>query len=131
MRSSLSASLLALLLWGLWAFFPRYGGQFMDPRSLTLYQALGGLVAAVALLVSSPGKLGIHAAGGAAGLLSGACAVLGIYFYTLALERGNPTVVVSLTSLYPLIAIGLFFIFYRDPISVRQGAGILCSLVAI
>lgn len=131
MQSSLFLSLLALCAWGLWAFFPRYGSQLMESRSLTLYQAIGGLFAAVLLLATSPSKVGSHPRGVAAGLLSGACATVGIYFYTLAMERGNPILVVSISSLYPLIAIFLFFIFFRDPISVRQGAGILCSLLAM
>lgn len=131
MQSPLFLSLLALCAWGLWAFFPRYGSQFMESRSLTLYQAIGGLFAAVALIATSSSKVGSHPAGVAAGLLSGACATIGIYFYTLAMERGNPSLVVSISSLYPIICICLFFIFFRDPISVRQGAGILCALVAM
>lgn len=124
-------SLLALIFWGLWAFLPRFAVVYIQPRSLTLYQTVGIVLGVLVILSLSSWKLETHPVGIFIGILSGALGIFGTFFYNMALRKGQASVVLTMTALYPLVALILVFLFFREMITWKQGIGIVMALVAM
>jgi transporter family protein len=51
--------------------------------------------------------------------------------YLFAVSRGPVTIISTVTALYPILAVLLAYLFLNEPISVKQGLGILLGPVAI
>ncbi len=131
MREWLLFSFLTLLFWGLWAFFPRFAVVYIHPRSMAVYQTVGQIVAVAALLLFTTWNVEWHPLGALYAALTGVFGVTGFFFYSLALQKGNASVVTALTSLYPLIAVVLFFLIFREVVTMKQGIGIAMALGAV
>ena len=131
MKDWLLCSLLALLFLGLWAFLPRFAIDYIQPRSLLLYQVLGIVLAFTAIFALGSGKIEVHPIGSFVGILSGMCGITGSYFFNTAMQRGKASVVLGLTALYPLVALVLVFLVFREAVTVKQGAGIAMALGAV
>ncbi len=124
-------SLLTLVFWGLWAFLPRFAVGYIQPRSLTMYQAVGIMLATIVILSLTPGKPETHPMGIFIGIVSGALGILGSYFYNIAMRKGQASIVLTMTALYPIVTLILIFLFFREMISLKQGIGIVMALVAM
>lgn len=131
MKDWILFSLLSLLFWGLWAFFPRLAVGYIQPRSMIVYQVIGQVIVVAIFLLLTSWKIEFHPAGALYAGLTGAFGTIGFYFYSLALQRGSASVVTALTSLYPMIAVILFFLLFREMISAKQGVGIAMALGAV
>jgi transporter family protein len=123
--------LAALVSWGCWGLFPKLATNYISPRSAFMYEALGAALAAVCVAVFLGAKPEVNAKGMLFGVLAGAAALAGAWFYVNAAALGRVSVVVTLTALYPLITIVLAFVVLREPIGLRRGIGMLLALAAI
>jgi transporter family protein len=65
------------------------------------------------------------------GILNGVLSGIGLLAYYAAVSRGKVSVVGPVTSLFPLLTVGLAFIFLRERLNRVQAAGVALSLVAI
>lgn len=131
MRDWIIFSLLTLLFWGLWAFFPRFAVAYINPRSMVVYQTVGQIVAVAALLLFMGWNVEWHPLGGFYAALTGVFGVTGFYFYSLAIQKGNASVVTAITALYPMVAVVLFFLIFREVVTMKQGIGIAMALGAV
>lgn len=123
---------LALLLWGLWAFFPKLAqARLGDAFSGVLYQYLGSLVGVGVLIVARG-----HAAptweprGALYAGLAGLAATLGMLFYYRACATLNVSLVAAVTALYPVIVVGLAWPLLGEALSPRQWLGVGMALGA-
>lgn len=123
-------ALLSLLFYGLWGFFPKLAVGHLDPRSALLYQLSGTAVVVLLGLLLGP-TLQFNARGAAGAALMGVSGALGSLFMFLALGRGRASVVVTLTALYPLVTLLLAFLILKEPITLKQGLGMLLALAAM
>lgn len=130
MENWLLYSFLALLMWGAWAFFPRLAVRYLDPKSVLMFGVLGVLLVAAVLLLFGF-KPEIHAQGIFFSMLSGIAGILGTLFFIYALSLGKSSLVITLSALYPIVALFLAFIILKEPITMIQGAGILLALVSM
>ena len=131
MKEWLLYSFLTLFFWGLWAVFPRLAVIYLPPRSVLVYQVAGQVVITLLLITLTSWTVQFNPMGALFAGLAGAFGTIGFYFYSLALQKGNASVVTALTSLYPLIAVILFLVILREVISVKQGIGIVFALLAV
>lgn len=131
MNSWFFHALVAVTLYGLWGFFPKLAVGFMPPRSVLIWQAAG--VVAVALLTFAVNGFRVEAPprGILFATLAGASGMAGTLFYIIAASRGRISLVVSLTALYPVFTLALAAWFLREPLSLRQMAGMLLAMVAV
>lgn len=122
------------LCWGAWGVV----SKAMDDAKLSAYQIqllfTVGLVLPAGLAAASPRvRDGSRKARGfgwgvAAGFLGG----LGnLAFYAALSQGGKASVVVPLTSLYPLVTLSVAVPFLRERLNRVQAAGILVSVVAV
>ncbi|MBW2465831.1 MAG: EamA family transporter [Deltaproteobacteria bacterium] len=124
-------TILSLVTFGFWGFFPKLAVQYINPQSALIYQVLGGMFVgamALALIGFRPQTqpMGILFA-----LLTGITGVLGTLFYYAAASRGQISIVVSLTALYPLITILLAILFLHETLNLRQMVGLCFAIGAI
>ncbi len=125
--------LLAFVLWGLWAFLIKLAGRyFTSGFTLLLYGASYFIVVTLLSLlffrneinkdIFNIGLVFIVIASIASGLAN-------LFFYS-ALSKGNASLVVPLTALYPLITIILSLVILKESLSFYQIIGIVFALVA-
>jgi len=122
---------LAFLFWGLWAFFEKVGTKYLDPASILIYETLGIIVVTLFLLISVKFKVPFNSRGAFFAFASGIVATIATIFFLFALTKGKVSVVVLLTSLYPLVTIILSILFLKEKLDFREVAGIMFALIAI
>lgn len=122
---------IALLLWGWWGFFPKLATNYINPKSVLIYQAIGMVIIAILVLFLVRFKPEIHTKGITFAILSGIAGALGGLFFLFAISRGKASVIVPATALYPLVTIILAFLILKEPITLKQGIGIILALTAM
>ncbi|MDD5451921.1 MAG: EamA family transporter [Desulfovibrionales bacterium] len=131
MHNWFSPSIACLILWGIWGFFPKLATNYLPPRSVFIYQAIGTLIVIFSVLISIDFRPEINTRGIIFSILAGLAAALGTVFFLLALAKGKASVVVTMTALYPLITLLLSAIFLKETLTLKQALGVLFSLAAL
>lgn len=131
MKDWVLPTILTLFVWGFWAFLPKIAIRYIDPYSAMVYQALGGILVGLGVLIALKFKVQFNIPGFSYGLAIGLLGFFGAFMYLVAVSRGPLALVAPLTALYPVLAIILSFVFLHEAVSLKQGIGIALSLVAI
>lgn len=124
-------TLLAMLTFGIWGFFPKLAVTYISPQSAVIYQVLGGLIVGIVGLAMVDFKPETHPMGILYAILTGITGVLGTLFYYAAASKGQISIVVSLTALYPLITILLAVVFLHETLVLKQVIGLCFAAAAI
>ena len=124
-------TVLAMVTFGAWGFFPKLVVNYISPQSAVIYQVLGGLLVGIVGLAMVNFKPETHPMGILYATLTGITGVLGTLFYYGAASRGQISIVVSLTALYPLITILLAIIFLHETLVLKQVIGLGFAVTAI
>ena len=131
MQPWVTPAALAFLCWGIWAFLPKLTTRFIDPRSAIVYEAVGGVMVALFILVLLDFRPASDWRGVTLGAITGVLGALGALAYLFAVLRGPVTLISTVTALYPVVAILLAHLFLHESISLKQGLGIVLGLIAI
>lgn len=131
MQSWLIPASAALIIYGLWGFFPKLAVSYISPASALIYEIGGAMLVGLASLFWVGFQPETHPKGILFAVLTGVAGMLGTLFFFAAASRGKISVVVSITALYPIITIILAAIFLHEPITVQQVLGMLCAVAAI
>lgn len=124
-------ALLALLSWGFWGFFPKLATNSLDPRSALVYEVIGVAIIGLLALILVGFKPEFHTKGVTFAILAGIAGSLGALFFLFAVSKGKASVIVPMTALYPLVTILLAFLILKEPITIKQGIGIILALSAV
>lgn len=124
-------TILAMVTFGAWGFFPKLAVNYISPQSALIYQVIGGLLVGIIGLAMLNFKPETHPMGILYALLTGITGVLGTLFYYFAASRGQISIVVSLTALYPLITIMLAIVFLHETLILKQVIGLCFAVAAI
>jgi bacterial/archaeal transporter family protein len=124
-------SLLALLTWGFWGFFPKLATRYMSPQSIIIYEVIAALAVAVMCLFFAGSRPETHPRGILYACLTGVAGLLGGLFYLFAVARGKVSVIVTLTALYPIITIALAAVLLKEPVTLKQGFGMVLAVLSI
>ncbi len=124
-------AIIALILWGLWGFFSKLATNYMRPKSVLVYEVLGTLIIGIISLSLLRFRPLVHPKGITFAILTGMSGGLGVLFFLSAVSRGKASVVVTTTALYPLITIILASFLLKEPITLKQGIGIILALIAM
>jgi transporter family protein len=127
----LALSLVSLGLWGLWGFFSKVATQHLGPQGAYLLGLTGYLPVFGILLYETGGKIPWHPWGWAAAVAAGMSTGFGLFFFFRALHHGAASVVVPLTSLYPVVTVALSWLFLRENPSPRQLTGLVLAMAAV
>ena len=127
--------LMVLVFWGLWAFFPKVALLYIkDTRSITLYETMGVATAGLAILVwifARGERPEFHATGFIFAFLTGVFAIAGLFLFISAMVTGKASIIITITALYPIVSVPLCYFLLKEPLSPRQGIGIVFALVAV
>ena len=122
-----------LFAWGLWGFFGKYALKFINPISLILFETIGAILIQVLVLVFlfySKFKFGTDSTGVTLAMLTAFFGVVGTILFFFTLSKTKASVLVPLTSLYPVITVILSFIFLKEKVTLVQSIGILLAIIA-
>jgi transporter family protein len=125
------SAMIALIIYGFWGFFPKLAVMYVRPQSALVYEVAGAMVVGLIFLARLGFRPDIHPKGILYGVLTGVFGMVGTLFYFAAAREGKISVVVSMTALYPLITILLAAIVLREPITLKQGFGMVLAVAAI
>jgi len=131
MNSWVIFAILALLVWGFWGFFPKLATNYISPKSVLVYEVIGAIIVGMAVLFLINFKPEVNAKGITFAILTGIAGTLGALFFIFAVSRGETSVVVTTTALYPLITIILAFLILKEPITIKQGVGMIFAFAAM
>jgi len=119
-----------LVLWGLWGYVLKIAGMKLDWREVYFISSLSSFTLALLFYMYSKGftlPLNTYALYAAiAGIMGG----LGYLTFMIAISRGNASIIIPLTALYPAITAILAVLFLGEKIKPTQIAGIILALVA-
>jgi transporter family protein len=124
-------ALIAMLVWGIWGLFPKLATNYLSPASVMVFSGIGSVPVTIAVLTYLNFRLDTHPKGIILALLAGLIGTLATVPFLYAIGKGKTSVVVPITSLYPLVTILLSFLILREPITLKQGLGILFALLAL
>lgn len=131
MDNWLLTALISLVIYGFWGFFPKLAVTYISPQSALIYEVAGAAVVGLLTLSLVQFQPDTHPKGIFFAVLTGIAGMLGTLFYFAAASRGKIAVVVSITALYPLFTILYAALFLREPVTLKQLAGMVLALIAI
>lgn len=127
----LTASIISLILFGLWAFFPKISSEYINAKQAMPYEVLGAVLVGVLFFIFQGIDFNHHPKGYLFAFLTGVCGTLGTFFYFYAASQGKLSIIVTLTALYPIITIALSIFLLEEKISPKQYIGIVLAVLAI
>jgi transporter family protein len=130
MKPWLLYSLMTLLCWGLWGVFSKLASNYSRPRQTLLFQAVGVIAFALLVLFIEQFQIQRTAAGFWWSFAAGFINFVGFLAFFAAVQKGKVSTVISLSSLYPVITIGLSILLLHEKITKREGLGIAFALAA-
>lgn len=125
-------SLLALVTWGLWGFFPKIALKYIGPQSASFYEVIGAVIFGIIILFIMGFKLETNISGITFGILTGFAALLGGLFLLYAFSTGSKvSTAIVITALYPIVTIFLSFFILHETITLKQGIAMIFALIAV
>ncbi|WP_088243530.1 EamA family transporter [Calothrix rhizosoleniae] len=131
MKEWLIPTLGAVICWAGWAFLPKIAMQYLEPKSVLIYEVLGGLTIGLFILASLNYQLEIELKGISLAFASGALNILGVLFYLQAIAKGKVALVSTISALYPLLVIILALFLLQESLSLKQFFGLSLGLFSI
>ncbi len=121
----------ALILWGIWGVFQKIATNQIPPRTVYFFSSVGAI--AVVLIMASLSRFQVQVTfeGMLFAILAGVCSSLGGLLFLQAMNRGEASVVITFTALYPAVSVILSFIILHETITVKQGIGIVLALFSM
>ena len=121
----------AFFLWGFWSFIPKITTKYISPKSAILFEALGGIIFAIIVLISWQSKPDFHPKGALLAVSTGILGFAGALCFLYAASKGPISLVAAFSALYPIIAIVLAIFFLNETITIKQGLGIALGIGAM
>jgi transporter family protein len=131
MKEWLLPTLGTITFMGLWSFVPKITTKYLNPTSATIYEAIGGLLLGLLLLLLMNSRLEVHPKGIALAIATGVIGFMGAFCFLSAMAKGSVAIVSTLSALYPVVSIFLAMVFLHETVSLRQGLGIALALLSI
>ena len=122
---------ITFVLWGIQGFVAKLTTQYINPMSALLYNIVGAFIVGIVILYLLNFSPQIHAKGIALAVFMGTLGILGALGMLYAMRQGKVSVVTVISALYPLVSILLAYFILKEPITLKEGAGIAFALVAL
>ncbi len=124
-------ALMALFSWGVWGVLGRYASQNLSWREVTALAAIGQMVASLSFILLLRPDLSFQTAQGMAALVAGALGFIGALLFYVALNLNPSSIVVVVTSLYPVVTTFLSFLFLGETLGLRQLLAMALAMTAL
>ena len=130
MESWIIFAVLSLLAYGLWGFFPKLTVGLINSKEFIVYEAIGVILISLVILLFL-GKPSFNIRGVTFAMLTGILGIIGTLFFVAALAKGKASVIITISALYPMLVFFLASVFLKEPITLKQGVGIVFALIAL
>ena len=131
MKEWLLPASMTLICWGVWGFIPKITTRYINPLSASVFEGLGSAVFALIILFSLSFKPEVHPKGVSLAFITGLLGMLGALFYLFAMPKGKVSVIATIVALNPAITIALAYFFLKEPITLKEGLGMVFACIAI
>ena len=131
MKAWLLPASMTMICWGIWGFIPKITTRYINPLSASVFEGLGSAVFAIVILFTLSFKPQIHPKGISLAFITGLLGMLGALFYLFAMPKGKVSVIATMTALNPIITIALAYLILKEPITVKEGIGMVFAFIAI
>ena len=131
MKAWLLPASMTMICWGIWGFIPKITTRYINPLSASVFEGLGSAVFAIIILFSLSFKPEIHPKGISLAFITGLLGMLGALFYLFAMPKGKVSVIATMTALNPIITIALAYFILKEPITLKEGIGMVFAFIAI
>ena len=131
MKEWLLPASLTMICWGIWGFIPKITTRYINPLSASVFEGLGSAIFALIIFFSLSFKPEVHPKGMSLAFMTGLLGMLGALFYLFAMLKGKVSVIATLVALNPAITIGLAYFFLKEPITLKEGLGMVFACIAI
>lgn len=121
-----------IVLWAAWALLSKAAADSIPPLQMLVIYVIGNLPVALAIYAAMHFKIEKSRKGIFFGILSGLLSGGGTLAFFAALRYGNSTaVVVTVTSLYPLVTVAVAPWLLKERLTRTQWAGVVIALLSI
>ena len=124
-------ALISSVLYGVWGFCSKLATNYINPKTALVYEAIGFSVLVFFVLKGEKFTLNSDIRGVIYATLVGVTSAVASLFLFLALSKGNVSVIVPITALYPIVTIIMAYFILKEPITFRQIIGLMLALVAV
>ena len=123
-------SLVSLTCWGFGNFIRKQATTYLSPWAVVVFQSTVVMLLATTAIVIRGGPV-ITAEAVALAVAGGSFQFLANISMAFSLARGPASLVVPVSSMYPVMTLVLAFLFLGETISATQALGLLCSVGAL
>jgi len=131
MKAWILPASVTFLCWGIWGFVPKITIRYISPMNALIFEAAGVAVAGVIGLAIVGFRPDLHPKGIGLAMVTGLVGMVGALGFLMALKSGKVSVVALFTGMSPVVTILLAHFLLSEPITVREGLGMLCAFAAI
>ena len=122
---------MTMMCWGIWGFIPKITTRYINPMSASVYEGIGSAVFALIIFFFLGFKPDVHPKGISLAFATGLLGMLGALFYLIAMPKGKVSVIATISALNPIITIALAYFILKEPISLKEGVGMVFAFIAI
>lgn len=120
----------SLMFWGVGGFLRKQATAHISPWVIVVFQSTTVmLLATIAIVIRGGPAITTEAV--ALAIAGGSFQFLANISLAFSLSRGPASIVVPVTSMYPVVTLVLAFLFLGETISATQAVGLLCSAGAL
>jgi bacterial/archaeal transporter family protein len=124
-------ALTSLLLYGFWGLFSKLATNYISSRTALVYDIIGAVLVGLFFLATNNWEWKGDIRGVVFSILTGVAGTVATLCYFVAVSKGSSSIVMPLTSLYPIITVLLAFFVLKEPITVRHLFGIGLAVIAL
>jgi transporter family protein len=124
-------ALMTLLMWGAWGLLQKLATNQMPARTVYFFSALGTVAVVFMMLPASRFPLPMTFEGAFFAVLAGMCSSIGSLLFLQAMSKGEATIVVTFTALYPVVTFILALVLLQETITLKQGIGIVLAMLSM
>ncbi|MBU0970791.1 MAG: DMT family transporter [Proteobacteria bacterium] len=122
---------LTLICWGVWSFIPKITTRYISPMSAMIYEVIGAIIVGVVILTRLDFRPDINPKGICLAVVTGIVGLTGALGFLFAVKYQKVSVVAMFTSLSPVITLTLGWLVLKEPITLKEGLGIISAFAAI
>jgi transporter family protein len=124
-------SLIAVIMWGIWGFLAKLVMNFIGWKEYVVASGIGSFtVILITYLLFKPGifvkNFSFYLA-----FLTGVIGTLPTIFFYLALTFERASIIVPLTSTYPIVTVILSILILKESITLIEGVAIILVLIGM
>ncbi|NIM45513.1 MAG: EamA family transporter [Nitrososphaeria archaeon] len=123
--------IVTLMFWGFWGFFMKAASAYFDWHQLVIVSSLVSVTASMLIYLYIRPQFDVSSPGLRYALLASALGTIALVSFYVAIQTGRASIVVPLTSLYPVITIVLSHFFLHERITMYQGLGVALAIIAL